>query len=118
MNTKTALQIAQYIEADDIRAKAREIMELADDDFRVEGGRAAYRIIEEDAIERIHDDEMRELVDACYLADRHIPDMLRSYFDYERFARDCRMSDGYGHLFSSYDGSEETFGSYYVFRTN
>lgn len=118
MDTKTALQIARYIQADNIRETAREILANLDDDFRVEVGCAEYRIIEADEIERIHDDEIRELVDDLYMSDRNIPDVLRRYFDYDSFASDCRMSDGYGHHFSSYDGSEETFGSYYVFRTN
>lgn len=121
MNTKTALQFAKDISADDIRAFARAVMEAYenardDNDFTVETEEGEYRFIEEDAIERIHREEIEELVDECYLSDKNIPETIKRYFDYDSFARDCRLSDGYGHHFSSYDGSEENNGNYFMFR--
>lgn len=121
MNTKTALQFAKDVSADDIRAFARAVMEAYesahdDNDFTVETEEGEYRFIEEDAIERIHREEIEELVDDCYLSDKNVPNIVKNYFDYDSFARDCRLSDGYGHHFSSYDGSEEYEGTYYMFR--
>lgn len=119
MDTKTALKIALEIKAYDSREAARAIMDAEDgDDFRFTVDRDEYRVIHDDAIERIHDDEIREMVDDCYLSDESIPATIRRYFDYESFARDCRLSDGYGHHFSSYDGNEIEVGDYHVFRLN
>ena len=123
MNIKTALQFAKDISAADVRAFARAVMEAYeiardDDDFTVETEEGEYRFIEEDAIERIHREEIENLVDDCYLSDKNIPEMIKRYFDYDSFARDCRLSDGYGHHFSSYDGSEEQNGNYFMFRVN
>jgi hypothetical protein len=119
MNTKTALKFAKDISASDIRAFARAVMEAYetsrnDNDFTVETEEGEYRFIEEDAIERIHREEIEELVDDCYLSEAS--DICKRYFDYDSFVRDCRLSDGYGHHFSSYDGSEENEGTYYMFR--
>ncbi len=121
MNTKTALKFAIDISADDIRAFARAVVEAYDNakdgnDFTVETEEGEYRFIKEDAIERIHREEIESVVDDCYLSDKNIPEMIKRYFDYDSFARDCRLSDGYGHHFSSYDGSEENNGTYFMFR--
>ena len=123
MNTKTALQFAKDISADDVRAFARAVMDAYDsardaDDFTVETDEGEYRFIEEDAIERIHREEIENIVDDCYLSDKNIPEMIKRYFDYDSFARDCRLSEGYGNHFSSYDGSEEQNGNYFMFRVN
>ena len=123
MNTKIALQFAKDISADDVRAFARAVMDAYDsarngNDFTVETEEGEYRFIEEDAIESIHREEIETLVDDCYLSDKNIPEMIKRYFDYDSFARDCRLSDGYGHHFSSYDGSEERNGDYFMFRVN
>lgn len=123
MNTKIALQFAKDIHADDIRAFASAVMDAYDsarngNDFTVETEEGEYRFIEEDVIESIHREEIETLVDDCYLSDKNIPEMIKRYFDYDSFARDCRLSDGYGHHFSSYDGSEEQNGNYFMFRVN
>lgn len=123
MNTKTALQFAKDISADDVRAFARAVMEGYEsakdyNDFTVETEEGEYRFVDEDAIERIHREEIESVVDDCYLSDKNIPKMIKRYFDYDSFARDCRLSDGYGHHFSSYDGSEEQNGNYFMFRVN
>ena len=121
MNIKTALQFAKDISADDIRAFARAVMDAYEstrnyNDFTVETEEGEYRFIDEDVIESIHRDEVETFVDDCYLSDKNVPKMIKQYFDYDSFARDCRLSDGYGHHFSSYDGSEEQNGDYFMFR--
>lgn len=123
MDINTALKFAKDISASDIRAFARAVMEGYEsardsDDFTVETDDGEYRFIVEDAIERIHRAEIEDLVDDCYLADKNIPETIKNYFDYDSFARDCRLSDGYGHHFARYDGNEYENGKYYMFRTN
>lgn len=88
------------------------------DDFTCEVEGKEYRFIHEDAIERIHRDEIEQFVDDCYLGGKDIPDIVRRYFDYDSFARDCRISDGYGHHFASYDGEEIEVGDWHIFRVN
>ena len=83
-------------------------------DFSVELDGMEFRLISDDSIERIHADEIQEYVDDCILND--CPETLQRYFDYDSFIRDCRIGDGYGHHFSSYDGSEVNAASYYIFR--
>lgn len=119
MEIKTALKFAKAIKADDIRAFTREVIEAYesarnDCDFTVDTSEGEFRFIEEDSIERIHREEIEELVDDCYLSEAS--DIIKQYFDYDSFARDCRISDGYGPHFSSYDGSEEQEDNYYMFR--
>lgn len=59
-------------------------------------------------------------VDDCLLPE--CPEAMRGYFDYEAFERDCRISDGRGHVIASYDGEEnevklgETW--FYIYRMN
>ena len=85
-------------------------------DFTCDIDGSEYRFIHEDAIERIHRQEIEELVNDCYLGGKEIPDVVRRYFDYDSFARDCRISDGYGHHFASYDGEELEADGWYIFR--
>lgn len=118
MKTKDALRIAKEIDYSDIRSDARAILDSEEgDDFTVDFGSKVYRFIHDDSIEGIHREEIKELVDDCYLS-RDIPDIAKQYFDYDSFACDCRISDGYGHRFASYDGEEIEVGDWHVFRTN
>ena len=87
-------------------------------DFTVELEGKEFRFIHENAIERIHREEIEELVNDCYLGEKGIPDVVRMYFDYDSFARDCRISYGYGHHFASYDGEELEADGWYIFRIN
>lgn len=127
MDTKIALQIAKEINVSDLREAARTILEAfenAEDssDFTVDFGNIEYRIIHDDAIETIHRASIAEMVDDCYDLEGMKRKMgnLAAYmeFDYDSFARDCRMSDGYGHHFSSYDGEEIEVENWHIFRTN
>jgi hypothetical protein len=127
MDMKTALQIAKEINVNGLREDARAILEAfenasASDDFTVDFGRIEYRIISDDEIEAIHRRELEELVDDCYgiASLKKKLGNIGNYFDfdYDAFARDCSMSDGYGHHFASYDGEEIEIGNYRIFRVN
>ena len=119
MKTKDALRIAKEIDYSDIRSDARAILDSEEgNDFTVDFGRKEYRFIHDDSIEMIHRKEIEELVDDCYLSSRDIPDIVKQYFDYDSFARHCRVSDGYGHHFAPYDGKEIEVRDWHVFRTN
>jgi len=97
-----------------------ELQELCDnigcDDFHVRLDDAEYRFIKEDAIEDIFAEFIQELFDDCYNMD-DMPNILVCHIDWDGVVRDCMM-DGYGHHFSSYDGSEYNAEEYYIFRTN
>lgn len=127
MDMQTALQIAKDIKISDIRTDARAILEAFanaydDSDFTVDFGRIEYRIISDDKIEAIHRREIEEQVDDCYdLAKvRKAMGGVGMYltFDYDALASAARISDGYGHHFSSYDGEELEVGNYHIFRVN
>lgn len=101
----------------DVSEENIEILEdVACDDFIFMIDGKEFRAISEDSIERIHRDEIEELVNECYLSSKDIPDTLRRYFDYDAFARDCRIYNNYGYHFSGYDGSEENESGFYLFR--
>lgn len=112
------------------------LTDTEDDDFEAGG----YRFIHKDAIDKIMEDELSgdtymlgcftdwfladlldmplrfieklqeaEAYDAIgelILAKGLMPELVESYVS----------SDGYGHHFNSYDGSEYEFGNYYMFR--
>lgn len=127
MDTKTALKFAKDIDASDIRAFARAVMEAYEtskdsDDFTAETDEGEYRFIDEDAIKSIHRESIEELVDDCYDLEKMKKSLgnLADYFnfDYSSFAEDCRLIDGYGHHFASYDGNEYENGKFFMFRVN
>ena len=59
-----------------------------------------------DAVTKAQKDESYELLGELML--QHIDEVVDEYIS----------SDGYGHHFSGYDGSEELIGDYYMFRVN
>lgn len=84
------------------------------DDFYVEpdsGGE--YRLIHEDDIFAIFTVEIIDLIKGCY--NLELPDFVE--IDWDTTANNC-LVDGYGHHFSTYDGSEEYTENYYIFRVN
>jgi len=101
-----------------------------DDDFYVDNGRSeSYRFISDSAIEDIHIESVKDLVTDCYLAGTDLDDYPWIEIDWAETAENLRRSDGYGHHFGSYDGSEEEYDfadasgsgvefSYWIFRTN
>ncbi len=71
-----------------------------------------YRIISDDSIETIYREEMEERIKDCYDLS-NIPDFIE--IDWDKTIDNCSQ-DGYGHHFSSYDGSEIECAGYYIFR--
>ena len=87
-------------------------------DFTFDFDGAEYRIIHKDVIDISYQDAIQELVESCYeLNLDKIPAFIVVSIDWEQTAQNA-LIDGYGHTFSSYDGSEEFVNGWYIFRTN
>lgn len=98
------IEAVEEIDDDDIRYN---------DDFFVECNGVEIRVIHNNAIESIWEEELENLLRECY----EVPEFLENYIDYDSWVRDCKF-DGMGHHFSSYDGSEHQSENYYYFRIN
>ena len=102
---------------------AREAIEtlrdmMGESDFTFDFDGNEYRIIKESDIWDIYVDEIKNTVEDCYdLKLDKIPEFIAVSIDWEETAENA-YADGYGHTFSSYDGSECRAGGYYIFRTN
>lgn len=91
---------------------------LGETDFTLDFDGNEYRLIGEDVIWDIYRDEIQRIVEECYdLKLDQIPEFIAFEIDWEETAENAYV-DGYGHTFSSYDGSEENACGYYIFRTN
>ena len=87
-------------------------------DFNFEFDGSEYRVISKDAIWSIYVDSIKNIVDDCYeLGLDKVPDFIAISIDWEQTAKNA-YGDGYGHTFSSYDGSEVETSGYYIFRIN
>lgn len=78
-----------------------------------------YRFINEDAIDSIHYAEIKEQLKDSYSELNELPWFIT--IDWDDTIENIRNADGYGHHFSTYDGSEEIFRfdsgeRYYIFR--
>lgn len=104
---------------------AREAIETLRDslcqgeyDFTFDFDGNEYRIIQEDSIWDIYVEEIKNIVEDCYeLNLDKLPGFIAVKIDWEETAQNA-YADGYGHTFSSYDGSEEEAAGYYIFRIN
>lgn len=100
-------------------SEVKELDEVIEDkrshDFWFEFDGAEYRVIHEDCIWDIYKEGIQEITEDCYLEGKELPNFVA--VDWEETAQNC-MVDGYGHHFSSYDGSESEHEGWYVFRTN
>ena len=111
--------ISEELELDVNRDEVNELEHLlnSENDFHIEIDGNEYRIINSDCIWDIYVETIKEITEDCY--DVKAPSWLA--IDWEQTAENCSV-DGYGHTFSSYDGSELEceFGEedYYIFRTN
>ena len=91
---------------------------MGEDDFSFELDGNEYRIISESEIWAIYVEEIKNIVNDCYdLKLGQVPAFIALSIDWEETAKNAYV-DGYGHTFSSYDGSECEAGGYYIFRTN
>ena len=92
------------------------------DDQTIEFDGNEYRIIRESDIWGIYCDEIKEIVSGSYdLTLDKLPAFIAIEIDWEQTAENA-YTDGYGHTFSSFDGSEIEVSingkiEFYVFRT-
>lgn len=121
---KQILEFINYeLELNIDKDEVREFEEKIDseNDFYIDIDGNEYRVINEDAIWDIYVDSIRDLTEECYLINEGAKQWWIA-IDWEKTAENCYNSDGYGHHFSSYDGTELEckFGqeNYYIFRTN
>lgn len=114
------------VEVDELQADASDIFEALEEiesnigeaDFTLDFDGNEYRIINESSIWEIYRDEIENIVTDCYdLKLNEVPSWIAVSVDWEQTAKNAYV-DGYGHTFSSYDGSEEEAAGYYIFRTN
>ena len=107
-----------------IDVTSKELKKLIDElensfDFNIEIDGNEYRFISEKRIWDIYYDEQRDLIEELYLP--NIDKVWWIEIDWDKTI-DNVFTDGYGHHFSSYDGSEEQIEfkdeTYYIFRTN
>ena len=103
------------IDRDEVREFEQNIN--SDNDFWIEIDGQEFRVINDQVIWEIYVEEIKRITEECY--DIKAPNWLA--IDWEETANNCFV-DGYGHTFSSYDGSELEckFGeeNYHIFRTN
>lgn len=96
----------------------RDKLEDNETDFTFEFDGNEYRLIREDEIWDIYVETIQQIVEDCYEVNLDkIPPFIAISIDWEKTAKNA-YTDGYGHTFSSYDGSELEAGEYYIFRTN
>lgn len=90
----------------------------SEDDFCFEYDGNEYRIIKDSEIWDIYVEEIKYVVNECYeLKLDDIPSWISFEIDWEQAAKNAYVY-GYGHTFSTYDGSELEINKHYVFRTN
>lgn len=101
------------------RDEARELVQQLEfeEDFFQEIDGQEYRFIKDSVIWDVYVDEIQEVTRDCYGI--KAPEWVA--IDWEKTAENCHV-DGYGHHFSSYDGSEIEYDfddqSWWIFRTN
>ena len=107
--------------SDDITEALENIESEYSEDFTFEFDGNEYRCIHKASIWDIYVGTIQDLVDECYdLKLDKLPEFIAVSIDWEQTAQNA-YSDGYGHTFNSYDGSEiepSAGNSYYIFRTN
>ncbi len=95
-----------------------DLLDGAEDDFQFEVDGMEFRFIEADAIWGIYKESIQCIVEDCYeLKLDSIPNFVEFSIDWESTAKNAFV-DGYGHTFSSYDGSESELDNWFIFRTN
>lgn len=93
---------------------------IGTDDFTLDFDGNEYRLIAESDIWEIYVHAIKDTVEDCYsdvINLDKVPSFIAVSIDWEQTAMNA-YADGYGHQFSSYDGSEEEAAGYCIFRTN
>jgi len=108
------------VESPDETIEALDVIEAGlGGDFTLEFDGNEYRIISESIIDGVYTGAIKDIVSDCY------PEVEKALehswiaieIDWDQTVKNA-MQDGYGHTFSSYDGSEHEAGNHWVFRTN
>ena len=106
------------LDSGDIVTAIQEIDKNWSNDFTLEFDGNEYRCIHKDSIWDIYVETIKEIVNDCYdLKLDKIPAFIALEIDWGQTANNAYV-DGYGHTFSSYDGSEIEVSNHWVFRTN
>ena len=99
-------QILEFIKEQlDLGINRDEVKEIefnlnSENDFMAYIDDCEYRIIHQDVIWEAYVEEIKLIIETCY--DINAPKWLS--IDWEQTAKNCFI-DGYGHTFSTYDGS-------------
>ena len=92
--------------------------DLSESDQTIDFDGNEYRIIRDSDIWDIYRDTIQGIVEDCYdLNLDKVPDFIALSIDWEQTAQNAYV-DGYGHTFSSHDGSEIETSLHWIFRTN
>ena len=80
-----------------------------------------YYVISENNIDDEAYERAEQLIEDCYITKELKSSFLYQFIDFDEACK-AVVNDGYGHLFSSYDGNENDVvvndTRYYIFRTN
>ncbi len=106
------------LDVDPDKGDIRDLIDLMseENDLYWECDGQEYRIIHMDEIDDIAEEEIKEIVQDCYLNGVDMDKLWWIEIDWKQTADNCISADGYGHHFSSYDGSEEEWDNWYFFR--
>ena len=112
--------IKEELDLEPTKAEMHDLLYEMDieNDVTAELDGTEWRIIHEDDIDDIATEEIQEIVQDCYLNGTDLDKHWWIAIDWEKTAKNCIDADGYGHHFSSYDGSEYYHEGWYFFRTN
>lgn len=123
---RQVIELCEYLDIDD-KAFKQDVFDSVyncETDFEVDLGKhQSWRFINEDYIDDIHEEYIKDLVNDCYLQ-TELPWWIA--VDWSETSQNCINADGYGHSFATYDGNEyehrfkneELNENYYIFRTN
>lgn len=127
-NIRRIRDVLDFVKDDlELETHKDEMRDLIDaledeDDFTIEIDGNEYRFIDAAEIDDIAVEEIKLIVQDCYLNGIDLDKHWWIEIDWEQTADNCISADGYGHHFSTYDGSEEEARllnrDWYIFRTN
>jgi hypothetical protein len=104
---------------EDVIEALDQIENESNGDFTLDFDGNEYRIIPDSDIKGVYRDEIKQLIDDCYPEVKQAMNhsWISIEIDWETTIKNA-MQDGYGHTFSSYDGSEHETSTHWIFRTN
>lgn len=88
-----------------LNVPADELEDIDQDGDRFSYGGEEWLVFTDSEAEQAFEAALEDYVQECVLD--VIPAQYRSYFDFEMYIRDIRLSDGRGAMLASYNGAEE-----------